>query len=289
MRRSTTRWTISRRPRARRRLFVAHASHELRTPLTRMRTILELARRPSRTPDELRSAIDEAAVDTEELIALAESLLDLGSLEAERTAPPPRCDVSGLIEEIVASTPGVTAAATGSAWAAIDPEALRRVVLNLVANAEAHGRPPVTIEVAAGPDRVGVVVWDHGPGMPADLEQAAFEPFTRAAEAADRPGSGLGLAIVAAVAERHGGDCSVVREAGRFGVRVELPAVGPDGGNGQHRRRKAVTGSGKPLTSTGPRASTASGSATSAAASDSRTSPGSARATRRAARFTSEP
>lgn len=275
---------------ARRRLFVAHASHELRTPLARMRTNLELARRPQRTKDELRAAIADAAVDTEELIALAEGLLDLGSLETDPAGPSPRCDVSRLVAEIADSTPGLTASVSGPTWVAIDALAMRRAVQNLVDNAAAHGRPPIAVEVEVGPDRVGVVVWDHGPGMPADLEPAAFEPFTRAAEAANRPGSGLGLAIVAAIADRHGGTCSVVREDGRFGVRVDLPvASAPAKTAAQPRRRNAGTGSGKPLTSTGPRGSTVAGSATSAAASDRRTSPGSARATRRAARFTTEP
>ena len=157
-------------------------------------------------------------------------------------------------------------------------------------NAEVHGSPPIAVEVDGADERVTLVVWDHGPGMPAGFEDAAFEPFTRAPAAGDRPGVGLGLAIVATIVERYGGVCSVRRDQGRFGVRIDLPAVcGPMESAGQVRRRKAGTGSGKPLTVTGPRGSTSSSAATAAAASDRRTSPGSARTTRRAARFTTEP
>ena len=92
----------------RRRLFVAHASHELRTPLARMRTSLELARRPQRTKEELRAAIEDAAVDTEELIALAEGLLDLGSLEGDPARPAPSpCEVSAVVGELADAAPTI--------------------------------------------------------------------------------------------------------------------------------------------------------------------------------------
>ncbi len=272
-------------------MFVAHASHELRTPLTRLRTNLELAGRPQRTTDELRTAIADAAADTEELISLAEGLLDLSRLEADpsRAVPPP-VDVSAVVREVADATPGVTASVPGPAWARIECDALRRSLGNILTNAEVHGGPPIDIEVAADDEWVTLVVWDHGPGVPEELEAALFEPFTRAAVAADRPGAGMGLAIVATIVERNGGVCSVQQDRGRFGVRVALPATpGPTEGGAQTRRRKAATGSAKPLTSTAGSSSTASGPATSAKRASSSTSPGSPRVTRRAARLTTEP
>ncbi|MET1042245.1 MAG: HAMP domain-containing sensor histidine kinase [Acidimicrobiales bacterium] len=210
----------------RRRLFVAHASHELRTPLARMRTSLELARRPQRTEEELRAAIEDAAVDTEELIALAEGLLDLGSLEGDPARPAPSpCEVSAVVGELADATPAIVTSVVSPAWAAIDPDALRRVLQNLVINAEVHGCPPIVVEVDLEDDRVTLVVWDFGPGMPAGFEDGAFEPFTRAPAAGGRPGAGLGLAIVATIVERYGGICSVRRDQGRFGVQIDVPAV----------------------------------------------------------------
>ena len=276
-----------------RRLFVAHASHELRTPLTRLRTTLELARRPGRAAPELQAALADLAVDTEELITLADGLLDLGSFEtdyAATTVTP--LDVRAAIRDLVAATPGVTATDGPPAWVAIGEPELRRAVANLLDNAERHGLPPVVVEVEAGDSRVGITVRDHGPGLPPGFGALAFEPFTRAPAAAARSGTGLGLAIVAAIASRNGGDVVAVPADGDgpFGIRLELPRLAPPStGAGQPRRRKGVTGSGKPLTSTSGRASTASGPATSARRASTRTSPGSARATRRAARLTTEP
>ena len=198
--------------------------------------------------------------------------------------------MSAVVGELADATPAIVTSVVSPAWAAIHPDALRRVLRNLVINAEVHGCPPIVVEVDLEDDRVTLVVWDCGPGMPAGFEDGAFEPFTRAPAAGGRPGAGLGLAIVATIVERYGGICSVRRDQGRFGVQIDVPAVsGPDGVGGQVLRRKAVTGSGKPLTATGPRGSTSPSVATAAAASDRSTSPGSARVTRRAARFTTEP
>lgn len=276
-----------------RRLFVAHASHELRTPLTRLRTTLELARRPGRAPSELRAALDDLAIDTEELITLADGLLDLGSLETDRassTVAP--LDARAVVRDLVAARPGVTAPHGPPAWVALGEPELRRAVTNLLDNAELHGLPPVVVEVEVGGSRVGITVRDHGPGMPPGFGRLAFEPFTRAPASAGRSGTGLGLAIVAAIASRNGGEVAAlaVGVGSPFGVRLELPrSAPPSTGAGQASRRYAVTGSGKPLTSTGSRATKASAPAISARRASTRTSPGSARATRRAARFTTEP
>jgi len=217
---------------ARRRMFVAHASHELRTPLTRLRASLELAGRPQRTTEELRAAVADAAVDTEELIVLAEGLLDLGRLEAvpvRRPAPP--CEVSAVARAVAGTTPGVAVVDPAPAWARIEPDALRRVLLNLVGNAEVHGAPPVEIEVSGGAEWVTVVVRDCGPGMEEGFAAVAFEPFTRSPGAADRPGAGMGLAIVAAIVDRHGGRCRIEFEGRPFGVRIDLPVATAPGGS----------------------------------------------------------
>ena len=53
----------------RERVFVADASHELRTPLAILRTELELAERPGRSPEELRAALRSAAEEVDRLVA----------------------------------------------------------------------------------------------------------------------------------------------------------------------------------------------------------------------------
>jgi two-component system OmpR family sensor kinase len=71
-----------------------------------------------------------------------------------------------------------------------------------------------------------VEVVDHGPGMPADVAQRAFERFYRAdpSRSRHRGGSGLGLAIVQATVLAHGGAVALTTAPGAgTTVRIELP------------------------------------------------------------------
>jgi signal transduction histidine kinase len=51
-----------------------------------------------------------------------------------------------------------------------------------------------------------IVVEDAGPGVPAEVREAVFQPFQRGPSiTAHAPGSGIGLALVAQFAAMHGG------------------------------------------------------------------------------------
>ncbi len=85
----------------RERVFVADASHELRTPLAILRAELDLARRPERTPEELREAILSASEEVDRLSRLAEDLLviaraDQGRLPIKREP----VEVRDLLERV---------------------------------------------------------------------------------------------------------------------------------------------------------------------------------------------
>jgi signal transduction histidine kinase len=113
-----------------------------------------------------------------------------------------------------------------------DPDALRRAVGNLVANARRHaGGSPLRVRARrAGEGEVAIEVEDGGPGIdPADLPHV-FEPFYRGRRAvADQvPGSGLGLAVVRGVTEAHGGRAAVVSRPGAGATfTLYLPASAP--------------------------------------------------------------
>jgi len=95
-----------------------------------------------------------------------------------------------------------------------------RDVNNLLDNAAQHGGG--VIEVRVGED--GVVVRDHGPGIPEPDLGHVFDRFYRPAESRGRPGIGLGLAIVRQVAETHGG---AARAANAPGGGAELTLALP--------------------------------------------------------------
>ena len=109
-----------------------------------------------------------------------------------------------------------------------DPDALERILTNLVSNAVKYS-PPGS-EVRLGARRAGamveVEVRDRGVGMADGALARIFEPYYRAAETSTVRGTGLGLAVVKALVEAHGGAIHVesARGAGTC-VTFSVPAV----------------------------------------------------------------
>jgi two-component system OmpR family sensor kinase len=67
-----------------------------------------------------------------------------------------------------------------------------------------------------------VCIEDRGPGVPTNMLERIFEPYTRlSGETDDRTGSGLGLAIARRVFEAHGG-CINAEAADPCGLRVRI-------------------------------------------------------------------
>ncbi|MEM9175599.1 MAG: HAMP domain-containing sensor histidine kinase, partial [Myxococcota bacterium] len=90
-----------------------------------------------------------------------------------------------------------------------DPEKLRRVVENLVANAidalAESGTPLPRVELLGGENLAATEVWlrviDNGPGIPAEERARIWSPFFTTKET----GTGLGLALSRKTVEAHGG------------------------------------------------------------------------------------
>jgi signal transduction histidine kinase len=201
------------------KLLLANASHELRTPLTRLRMGIEFLKDradPDRKSDlerdiaELDQLIDEillsSRLDALQRLEHVEDV-DLLALAAEEAARFERTSVSG--------TPVIVKG---------DPRLLRRLIRNLIENAERHGAPPIEIAIEPSGKGATLSVADHGPGIDDADRERIFEPFFRATIAGEtRPGAGLGLALVRQIARRHGGDAKAVRDHdGRSGFVVSL-------------------------------------------------------------------
>ena len=107
----------------------------------------------------------------------------------------------------------------------VDPEQMKRVMINLIDNAlEAMGRQgTIVIETARDVSNslVRIVVADTGPGIPAAERDKLFLPYY----STKGRGSGLGLAIVRRIVAEHGGSIDVTDNV-PHGTRfiIELPA-----------------------------------------------------------------
>jgi signal transduction histidine kinase len=107
-----------------------------------------------------------------------------------------------------------------------DPRLLKRLVRNLMQNAQRHGAPPVTAGIEADGAIVRLRVRDHGQGIPDAERTRIFEPFYRPTGRSETAGSwGLGLSLVRQIAAHHGGTVRYEAEpAGGACFVVEFPA-----------------------------------------------------------------
>jgi signal transduction histidine kinase len=212
------------------KLLLANASHELRTPLSRIRMGVELLKEGA---DPKRKADLER--DIAELDALIDGILLSSRLDAVHGLDrQEEIDLLALAAEEAARYEHCSSVAGEPVTVYGDPVLLRRMMRNLIENAERHGAPPVDIEVrpearpGAGPGaaRVIVTVSDHGPGIAPGDRERVFAPFYRLPDRGQGSsmGAGLGLTLVRQIARQHGGDAEWAGTSERPStIRIVLP------------------------------------------------------------------
>lgn len=201
--------------------FFASMSHELRTPLTSIKegTGLLLEGVGGATTEKQRKLLAILAEESNRLISLVNSLLDLSKMEAGMmTYEFEVSNVDPLIKRAVAEIAPLVEAKQiklESAVAAplpavrIDPERILQVLRNLLGNAvkftPAGGQVSVTAKPLDG--KLEIAVRDSGPGIPAESLISIFEKFNQGGRPSGnaRSGTGLGLAIVKSIVSSHGG------------------------------------------------------------------------------------
>jgi two-component system osmolarity sensor histidine kinase EnvZ len=199
--------------------MLAGVSHDLRTPLTRMK--LELAMLGD------QPYISGLKSDVAEMERMVDSYLAFARGEGEEQAEP--TDLAPILGEIARAVQRnqreLKLLTHGDLVLSARPQAIKRCLDNLVANAVRHAR---TIELRAvrRPRWIEVTIDDDGPGVPVARREDVFRPFVRidTARTAGSGGVGLGLTIARDAVRSHGGD--VVLEDSPLGglrARVTLP------------------------------------------------------------------
>jgi PAS domain S-box-containing protein len=207
-------------------------SHDLQNPLTAIHGAASTLERldSQLSTDERRSLLKSLTDRTQHLRTLLTDLLDLDRLD--RGIVEPRrspVDIPAMIRRLVASSEALTGRSvdidTEPVTIAVDQAKVERMVENLLANVARHTEDAgVWIRVAAQDGGALISVDDEGAGVPDDLKEKIFVPFSRGPGAADLPGSGIGLSLVAGLAELHGGRAWVEDRPGRgASFRVFLP------------------------------------------------------------------
>lgn len=185
--------------------FLAAIGHDLMQPLHAAQLFADSLAQQLADPRqrETLGQIGGALDSTNDLLT---GLLDMSRLEAGGLVPQPRAFPLAEVLEPLASEFRAISAARGlafhfsgtRAWVHSDPQLLRRVLQNFLANAvryTSHGG--VLLGVRRDGDGLRIEVHDTGPGIAADDQRAIFEEFRRGEDA---PGQGLGLGL--SIAER---------------------------------------------------------------------------------------
>jgi signal transduction histidine kinase len=240
----------------RQRQFAADAAHELRTPLAGLRAELEEAQlHPDQNdlPDVLRRTL----TDVDRLQAIIADLLLLAKLGANAPQEQEPIDLAVLVEQEVSHRPqrvGVRLRLEAGATVDGVPSQLRRLIANLLDNAQRHADHAVLVEVRRRGAGAELSVSDDGAGVPTAERERIFERFTRldSARSRDHGGSGLGLAIAQEIATAHGGTLRVTDSpagGARFVLRLapeRLPAVADEPIRTTISRRSTEPGGSQP-------------------------------------------
>jgi two-component system CheB/CheR fusion protein len=222
--------------------FLANMSHEIRTPMSAILGYADLLFGQLDDPDNL-ACLEAIRRNGQHLIELLNDILDLskieaGMLEAELLRFAPDKMLREVVEDarLRANERGLTLELTieGPLPQSIesDPTRLRQILLNLLSNAiKFTEQGSVRVRVRLRPEAclLEIVVTDTGIGIPPEIAQQLFEPFTQADTSITRRygGTGLGLTITKQLVHLLGGEISVHNEPEGGATFVFTVATGP--------------------------------------------------------------
>lgn len=199
--------------------MLSGVSHDLRTPITRMKLQLAMLGESPETA-ELKANVSEMEKMIEGYLTFARGEGSEQSVES---------DLTGLISDIAskwrAGGVAIDCHVEGSIVTWLKPEAFRRCVDNLIANASRYAGN-IWLSCGRRGDAVEIMVDDDGPGIPPESREDAFRPFYRL-ETSRNPttgGTGLGLSLTRDVVRAHGGDIFLEDSPhGGLRARIRLP------------------------------------------------------------------
>ena len=187
--------------------FLAAVGHDLLQPLHAAHLFTDRLAQQVDDGEQQQAVVQiQGALDS--TTDLLTGLFDMSRLEAGGLVPQPRDMPLAEVLDPLASEFRALATARGLAfhylptrtWVNSDPQLLRRVLQNFLANAVRYtARGGVLLGVRREADRIRIEVHDTGPGIARSEQRRIFEEFRRGEETSGQ-GLGLGLAIADRIA-----------------------------------------------------------------------------------------
>lgn len=222
--------------------YFSNISHELRTPISIILTALQMLQMQygQTMPDSRLKYHNIIQQNCFRLLKLINNIIDSNKIDADLFAVRMlNCNIVNIVENITASITDyaqkkgislVFESDMRERTMACDPNAMERILLNLISNAlkftPTGGHVKVRLTDQA--DRVAISVIDDGAGIPPEKQQIIFDRFRQAGQLHTREneGSGIGLSLVKSLVEKHNGTINVTSEVGKgSNFTVELPCA----------------------------------------------------------------
>ncbi|MGA7194710.1 MAG: PAS domain S-box protein, partial [Anaerolineales bacterium] len=211
--------------------LLARVSHEFRTPLSGILGYAELLRDNVLGPlsEDQRRAAGTIVESSEFLTNMISDLLDQAQIEARKLVLQfSECSLADLIDdlkkmmEVLVQKRGLTLQTVLEPGMPItvysDPQRLRQILINLVANAIKYTKQGEVCIKIFQPDAThwAMQVSDTGIGIPEDAQRIIFEPFQKVdgSLTGQNRGVGLGLSITKQLVDLMGGQIELTSKIG---------------------------------------------------------------------------
>ncbi len=192
-----------------RELMLVGISHDLRTPIARLRMALAIDRSDDR---------DLILADVLELEGVVNGFLS--SARSELQEPQTEIELCALISSMLATRSSQwRLIGNGPVFASLPVASFKRVISNLLDNAECHGQPPLIVQLWRSHGWLHIDVNNAGTPIPAEVRADPMRPFKASASGQ----SGMGIAIAARLASRFSGVLEFGEGASNVSVRVKWP------------------------------------------------------------------
>ena len=200
-------------------------AHDLKTPVTRLRNVIETTLQSRCDRETLREALMDCAEESERIVAMLETLMDISEAEAGTIALNiEEVQIESLIRDVVelyeyvAEEKGVEIMfqACATLVARVDPNRIRQVISNLLDNAVKYTSKGGMIEIRSDKkdDGIMISIKDTGTGIPRKELPRIFDRLYRGDKSRSSRGIGLGLSLVKAVIHAHKGRIEVESHPG---------------------------------------------------------------------------